>query len=157
MRWQVRAVLGTNTKLCRWTYLYALFVYEAHCHNTEQQKTTPRLHPPHHTPAPKIIYIIAMQQSLFCCWLPAPSVKVYWCSPVICLSFASFSSPSPSDWFFCSFCHTAVDESSFPLTTSQYFILFHFQVLHAACVIGCFVFMFLRKCSLPPLANSPAD
>lgn len=96
MRWQVRAVLGTNTKLCRWTYLYALFVYEAHCHNTEQQKTTPRLHPPHHTPAPKIIYIIAMQQSLFCCWLPAPSVKVYWCSPahhlfVLCFILLPFS------------------------------------------------------------------
>lgn len=57
-----------------------------------------------------------MQQSHLCCWLPAPSVKVYWCSPFISLSFASFSSPSPPDWFFCALCHTAVDESCcFPL------------------------------------------
>lgn len=68
--------------------------------------------------------LIAMQQSLFCCWLPA-SVKVYWCSPVVCLSFASLS--CPSDWFFCASCNTAVDESCWfplwqPVNTSFCFI-----------------------------------
>lgn len=98
-----------------------------------------------------------MQPSSFCCWLcltisnsllMLSSHLFVLCSTLLC--FSSWLIPLCSVSSCCGWMMLFAS-----LTTSQYLILFHFQVPHAVCVIGCYVYIFRGKRSLTPQLIAP--